>query len=299
MLDDLLARMRTGDRLALARLLTLVSRGEQLEAIRASVGTERGASQVVAITGNAGVGKSTLAGKVAELARAEGKSVAVLACDPQSPLTGGALLADRVRMPSRPDDAGLFIRSLAAASGHQAVAQHVELMIRLLDSFGFDVILLETVGAGQGDTAVRELADAVVLLVQPESGDELQWEKAGLLEVADIVVIHKADLGGAERMEAQVKELLGLPGCRKVTVLRASSAKQDGLAELWSAIQAVPRSAAPSTQDAQSLLRRAQALLAERFAGRGGSVAPLVDRWKRRELDEAQAADELLQVLTR
>ncbi len=299
MLDDLLVRMRSGDRLALARLLTLVSRGEQLEAIRAAIGPTLPDAQVVAITGNAGVGKSTLAGKLAELVRGEGKSVAVLACDPQSPLTGGALLGDRVRMPSRPDDAGMFIRSLAATSGHQAVAEHVDLMIRLMAVFGFDVILLETVGAGQGDTAVRDLADVVVLLVQPETGDELQWEKAGLLEVADIVVVHKADLSGAQRMEAQVKELLSLPGCRKITVLRASSAKQEGLAELWSAIQAIPRRIAPAIDDAQSLLRRAQAVLAERFANRAGSVGPVVDRWRRRELDEAQAADELLHVLTR
>ena len=192
MLDDLLARLVKRDRLALARLLTLVARSEQLEAIGAAVGPKPESIFVAAVTGNTGVGKSTLVGKLAEHLRSQGKTVAVLACDPQSPLTGGALLGDRVRMPSRPDDLGLYIRSLAAASGHQALAEHVDLMIRLLAAFGFDVVLLETVGAGQTDTAVRDLADVLVLLVQPESGDELQWEKAGLLEVADVVVIHKA-----------------------------------------------------------------------------------------------------------
>ena len=93
-------------------------------------------------------------------------------------------------------------------------------MIRLLEAFGFGVVLLETVGAGQGDTAVRELADVVVLLLQPETGDELQWEKAGLLEVADMVVVHKADLPGAERVKPQVRDLLNLPGCREVPVLQ-------------------------------------------------------------------------------
>jgi len=222
-----------------------------------------------------------------------------LACDPQSPLTGGALLGDRVRMPSRPDDSGLYIRSLAAASGQQAVAEHVDLMIRLLAQFGFDVILLETVGAGQGDTAVRELADVVVLLVQPETGDELQWEKAGLLEVADVVVVHKADLAGAERMEAQVRELLSLPGCREIAVLRVSSAARQGLAELWSAIDASPRRRSVMASDAQLLLRRAQQVLVERFQDRALNVGPVVDRWRRHELDETQAADELLQVLIR
>jgi putative protein kinase ArgK-like GTPase of G3E family len=197
-------------------------------------------------------------------------------------------------MPSRPDDEGLYIRSLAAAAGHQAVAEHVDLMIRLLAQFGFDVILLETVGAGQGDTAVRELADVVVVLVQPESGDELQWEKAGLLEIADVVVVHKADLPGAERMEAQVKELLSLPGCREVAVLRVSSKKQQGLAELWSAVAASPRRDGALEPAAQLLLRRAQQVLAERLQDRAGHIGPVVDRWKRHELDEAQAADELL-----
>src|SRR5439155_18887699 len=97
-----------------------------------------------------------------------------------------------------------FIRSLAAAGGHGALAEHLPALVRLLESFGFDVVLVETVGAGQGDTVVRALADVLVLLLQPETGDDLQWEKAGLLEVADLVVIHKADLPGAERVEAQV-----------------------------------------------------------------------------------------------
>jgi 2-methylcitrate dehydratase len=297
MLDDLLARLARHDRLALSRLLTLVARSEQLDAIRAAVGPKPAELSVVAVTGNTGVGKSTLVGKLAEHLRGAGKTVAVLACDPQSPLTGGALLGDRVRMPSRPDDAGLYIRSLAAASGHQALAEHVDLMIRLLAAFGFDVILLETVGAGQTDTAVRDLADVVVLLVQPESGDELQWQKAGLLEVADVVVVHKADLAGADRTEGQVKELLSLPGSRDIAVLRVSSAKGQGLAELWSAIEQAPRGKARLADDAQALLRRAQEVLGERFADRAGLVHPVVDRWQRRETDEAQAADELLRVL--
>jgi 2-methylcitrate dehydratase len=299
MLDDLLARFGNRDRLALARLLTLVARGEQLAAIRAAIAPKPPNTPVVAFTGSAGVGKSTLVGKLAEFLRAQSKTVAVLACDPQSPLTGGALLGDRIRMPSRPEDPGLFIRSLAAASGHQAVAEHVDLMIRLLAQFGFDVILLETVGAGQGDTAVRELADVVVLLVQPESGDELQWEKAGLLEVADVVVVHKADLPGAERMEAQVKELLSLPGCREIAVLRVSSKKQEGFVELWSAVTACPPHQDALEPAAQRLLRLAQQVLAERFQDRAQRVGPVLDRWKRHELDETQAADELLQLLIR
>jgi LAO/AO transport system kinase len=299
MLDELLSRYYVHDRLALARLLTLVARGEHLDQIRAATLPKKNQNLVVAITGNAGVGKSTLVGKLAELLRGHGKTVGVLACDPQSPLTGGALLGDRVRMPSRPEDPGLFIRSLAAASGHQAVAEHLDVMVRLMAEFGFDVIILETVGAGQGDTAVRELADVVVLLVQPETGDELQWEKAGLLEVADVVVVHKADLAGAERMEAQVRELLSLPGCRDIPVLRASARDQQGLAELWGAIASVPRRDRGKENDGEMLLRRAQQILAERFQKQAATLEPVIEKWRRHEVDDAQAAGEVLQLLAR
>ena len=201
MLDELLERFRRRDRLALSRLVSLVARGEQTEAILAGAGRAAKPARVVAVTGSGGVGKSTLAGKLIEEIRAGGQTVAVLACDPQSPLSGGALLGDRFRMPDRADDDGVFIRSLAAASGRGAVAANLAAMVRVLEAFGFDLILIETVGAGQGDVAVRELADVVVLLLQPETGDDLQWEKAGVLEVADVVVIHKADLPGADSPE--------------------------------------------------------------------------------------------------
>jgi putative protein kinase ArgK-like GTPase of G3E family len=110
-------------------------------------------------------------------------------------------------------------------------------MVALLKNYGFDTVILETVGAGQGDTAVRQQADRLVVLLQPESGDELQWEKAGLLEVADIVVIHKADLPGADRVAAQVNEHLNLPGTRPIPVLKASAAKGEGLDQLWATIE--------------------------------------------------------------
>src|SRR5262249_45071975 len=162
------------------------------------------------------------------LLRRRGLTVAVLACDPKSPLSGGALLGDRFRMPSQPDD-GVFIRSLATAGGQGAVAQHLAALVHILEGFGFDVILIETVGAGQGDTVIRDSAEAVVLLLQPETGDDLQWEKAGLLEVADVIAIHKADLPGAERVEAQVKSILGLSARPPVPIVRLSSKTGDGV----------------------------------------------------------------------
>src|SRR5262249_61954747 len=227
------------DRRALARLITLASRGQLLDEIR-RLGPPKRPAHVVAITGGGGGGKSTLVGKLIEQLRKNIQSVAVLACDPESPLTGGALLGDRFRMSAGPDD-GVYIRSLAATSGRQAVADHLDAVVRLCEQFGFDFVLIETVGAGQGDTAVRSLADAVVLLLQPETGDDLQWEKAGVLEVADAIVIHRADLPGAGRAAARARAALALAGGRAVPVLLASSRTGAGLAELVALLQSFPK----------------------------------------------------------
>ena len=237
MLDELLDRFFHKDRRALARLLSLLARGEQLDAILQRLHPSTQRARIVAFTGSGGVGKSSLIGRLVELLRAKDRSVAVLCCDPQSPLTGGALLGDRLRIAKGTGDPGLFIRSLATPGGQQAIAQNLDVMVALLKSFGFDTVILETVGAGQGDTAVRQQADVLVVLLQPESGDELQWEKAGLLEVADVVVIHKADLPGADRVAAQVNEHLNLPGTRPIPVLKASAAKGEGLDQLWATIE--------------------------------------------------------------
>jgi LAO/AO transport system ATPase len=295
--DDLWRQFQAGDRLALSRLLTVISRGQEPPESRAALDSAERRARVVAVTGSAGVGKSTLIGRLIELLRNRGRSVAVLACDPESPLSGGALLGDRIRMPARPDDAGLFIRSLTAAAGSEAVAANLDRMLAALSRFGFDVVLLETAGAGQSDTAVRALADVVVLLVQPESGDDLQWQKAGLLEVADIVVVHKADLPGAERLTAQVQGLLNLPGCRPVPVFGVSSSKGTGLEELWSAIDAVAPAAARPQDYGRRLLRLVQERIAEHYEREPARLRPLVDRWRRGELDDDQAAEELLRLL--
>jgi LAO/AO transport system ATPase len=235
------ARFPPRDRRALSRLLTRAARGEGAEPDRGEVADRAcGQPRVIAVTGSGGVGKSTLIGKLIEVIRRANRSVAVLACDPQSPLTGGALLGDRIRMPNRPADDAVFIRSVATPGGRSGVAPNVDLMIGLFGRYGFDTVIVETVGAGQGDTAVRDVADVVIVLVQPETGDELQWEKAGLLEIADVVVVHKADLSGAEGVETQLRELLNMPGCRSIPVVRVSSTRETGVEELWAAVDANP-----------------------------------------------------------
>lgn len=236
MMDELLQGLKNRDRRALSRLLSLAAQDEPRAAIEHALATAPShPSRVVAFTGSAGVGKSTLVGKLIEKARADNKTVAVLACDPQSPLTGGALLGDRFRMGAPADD-GVFIRSLATPGGNEAIVPYLPTLIRLLQAFGFNLIFLETVGSGQTDTAVSRLADLVVLLLQPESGDDLQWEKAGVLEVADVIVVHKADLPGAERTMGQVKSILELSPQRDVPVLAVSSQHKQGLDELYQSL---------------------------------------------------------------
>ena len=230
-IERLVEGLHKKDRKALSRLLTLASQGADVSKHFPKPRGDAGASRVIAVTGSGGVGKSTLIGKLIEKYREAGETVAVLACDPQSPLTGGALLGDRFRMPNRPDDAGMFIRSLVASSGRGALAEHLDVLVRILKVFGFENILIETAGAGQGDTAVRELVDRVLLLLQPETGDELQWEKAGIVEIADVIVVHKADMPGAERVVAQVQAAVSL-GQTKPPVLAVSSKTGAGLDEL-------------------------------------------------------------------
>jgi putative protein kinase ArgK-like GTPase of G3E family len=203
-------------------------------------------------------------------------------------------------MPARPDDDGVFIRSLAAAGGQGALAEHLPVLIRLLEAFGFDVVLIETVGAGQGDTVVRELVDVLVLLLQPETGDDLQWEKAGLLEVADVIAIHKADLPGAERVEAQVLATLALSNSPPVPVLRVSSRTGEGMSELWHTIGSLPLRRGRQ-QSGRDLLRLAQQTLAARFvaaeANGKNELRQLLTAWQRGEISSTQAAADLVRIL--
>lgn len=223
--------MLTGDRAALSRLLTIASQGgrQEIEALlqRAS----RRQTPVVAFTGSGGAGKSSLLGAVVDKLLNQGLTVGVLACDPQSPFTGGALLGDRCRIAATLHSERLFLRSLSTAAGQQAIAGHLDLMLALMRTFGFDRVFVETVGAGQGDTEIRQLAEVVALVLQPQTGDELQWEKAGVLEAADIVVIHKCDLPGANQTAADVSHHVSVP------VLKTSVTRREGLDQLLSAIE--------------------------------------------------------------
>jgi LAO/AO transport system ATPase len=243
--DDIVSlalRLEEGDRAALARLLTLVAAGRHVGLLKSAFKDHpQSRSPVIALTGSGGVGKSSLLGELTAQFTQRGERIGVLACDPESPLTGGALLGDRCRIAGDIPAGRVFVRSLPTPSGQQGIAPNIELMLDLMKSFGFDRIFIETVGAGQTDTAIRRVADIVVLVVQPHTGDELQWEKAGILEIADIVVVNKSDLPGAEQTIADIKQQLHTSQEPPIPVVKTSVARQQGIDDLCRALDSASK----------------------------------------------------------
>jgi len=207
--DQLVDAALAGDRRALARILTAVeNRTPAAEAALRRLYPLAGKAHLVGITGPPGSGKSTLVSALIGTARAAGRAVAVIAVDPSSPITGGALLGDRVRMQAYAGDRDVFIRSMAARGHAGGLASTSTAAAAVLDAAGFDLVLLETVGTGQSEVEVAAAADTTVVLEAPEMGDEVQAIKAGLLEVADIVVVNKGDRPGAQRTASQLRAML-------------------------------------------------------------------------------------------
>jgi LAO/AO transport system kinase len=207
--DDLLARARGGDRRATARLISLVEEDSaELGAVTAGLLANTGGAYVVGLTGAPGVGKSTTTSALVAEYRRRGFRVGVLAVDPSSPFSGGALLGDRVRMAEHSGDDGVYVRSLAARGILGGLAHSVPHALRVLDAVGYGVILVETVGVGQSEVDIAAAADTTVVLLAPGMGDGIQAAKAGVLEIADVLVVNKADRDGAEATARQVASVL-------------------------------------------------------------------------------------------
>jgi len=202
----LVERMLQGDRLALARLITHVeNRTTAVPQIMKAVHARGGAGYVVGVTGPPGAGKSTVVDRLTAHLRAEGATVGIVAVDPSSPFTGGAVLGDRIRMQAHALDAGVFIRSMATRGSLGGLARATGEVIKLLRAFGHDWVLVETVGVGQTELDIMKLADTTVVTLVPESGDAIQTMKAGLMEAADVFVVNKADRAGAPALMAELK----------------------------------------------------------------------------------------------
>ena len=223
--EVLLDAYAKGDVKALARLITHIQR-DGTEALTPQTAHDGGSgARVIGVTGAPGVGKSSFIAKLAGLLRARGQKVAVVAVDPTSPVTGGALLGDRLRMMRAEPDEGFFVRSLSSSNEQGGLGPRVGQVIELLDGFGFDTILLETVGAGQGDTAVLQITKEILLLLMPESGDDIQFSKAGIMEIASAYVLNKCDLPGADATHGNLLNTVG--GDRPIW--RVSALHDEGL----------------------------------------------------------------------
>ena len=238
-LDALLTRFDAGDKRALGRLITkLENRAPQSSAILERIYAKTGHAQVVGVTGPPGAGKSTMINRLIAKYREAGMKIAILAIDPSSPFSGGAVLGDRVRMTDHYKDAGVYIRSMSSRGSHGGLSRAAREIVKLLDAFGNDIVIIETVGVGQTELAIMDLADTTVVVTVPEGGDGVQVMKAGLNEIADIFVVNKADREGADRVKAELELNVHLRGGEgwRAPVLLTQAATDKGIDSVVDAI---------------------------------------------------------------
>jgi LAO/AO transport system kinase len=306
---QLLANARAGRIADIARLLTLVENEapEAAEIVRATH-ADTGRAMLVGLTGPPGAGKSTLTSALTAAWRQAGARVAVVAVDPSSPYTGGAILGDRIRMRDRFLDAGVFIRSMANRGVPGGLARATRRVVGLLDALGFDVVLVETVGVGQQDIEVARVVDTVCLLTIPGAGDDIQAIKAGVIEIADILVVNKADRPGADEAARDLAKMLSLGAARtswKTPVVKTAATEGTGIPELVDAIRRHRAWAADSGEARRRTLEamraEIQALVRERvlreLAGRleRQGLGAMAERVVDKALDPYAAVDALLE----
>jgi LAO/AO transport system kinase len=242
------------DRRALGVAISRAAASSVAEALTAP-STSPAAAPVIGVTGAPGAGKSTLIGRLVARRVRDDRTMAVLAIDPSSPRSGGSLLGDRIRMEAISGDPRVYIRSLPSAGAHDGLTDNIAEVLGVLDAFGFGEVLVETVGVGQAEYGVRALAAAEVLVLMPGAGDYVQAMKAGIIETADIFVVNKAELPGAERLEGELLTVLEYRTC-KAPVIRVSARSDEGVDRLSEALDALLRARAAPDGEARGARQR-------------------------------------------
>jgi LAO/AO transport system kinase len=298
-----------GDVRAIARLLTRAENGTpEARAAFDALFAKTGRAHVVGITGVPGSGKSTLVAKLAAAIRASGRTVAIVAIDPSSPFSGGAILGDRIRMGELGGDPGVFVRSMATRGSLGGLARGTLEAVDVLDAAGYDLVMIETVGVGQDEVEVARAAHTTVVVSAPGLGDDIQAIKAGVLEIADVHVVSKCDRPDANRTIADLKNMLALAlrtdgAAWRPPVIATSAARDEGIGEVLAAIDGHRGALEASGEiaarraaiDERRLLRAGEEILRDRFLhDRESRVAALLDRIARRELSPHTAATRLI-----
>ncbi|HEY5476894.1 MAG TPA: methylmalonyl Co-A mutase-associated GTPase MeaB [Tepidiformaceae bacterium] len=311
-MDDIVERFLRGDRRALARIISRVeSQGAEGRGYLREIFPHSGKTHTIGITGGAGSGKSTLVGALATEYRKRGKTVGIIAVDPSSPFTLGAILGDRIRMQSLTLDDGVYIRSMASRGALGGLAPSINDVVAVMDAFGFDYVLIETVGAGQDEVEIAGTALTTILVNNPGTGDDIQAMKAGIIEIADILVVNKADHPGADALVGQLQALLALspPGMRRPPILKTIALKGEGLeavadavADHWAYLAESGELERQRAIDARhQVLSVARAILLARIqqAMPGDALDALVLRVADRQIDPHSAAEELANAVSR
>ncbi|MPZ92819.1 MAG: methylmalonyl Co-A mutase-associated GTPase MeaB [Actinobacteria bacterium] len=306
---DLVARALQGERRAIARLISLVEDGgEDLAEVMHELYPHTGRAYTIGITGAPGAGKSTLTERLVARIRADERSVGVLAIDPSSPFSGGALLGDRVRMQNHALDPDVFIRSMATRGHLGGLSLATPEAVRVLDAVGKEIIIIETVGVGQAEVEITDACDTTVVILNPGWGDAVQTAKAGLMEIADVFVVNKADRPGARDTVREIKQMLDMSDEeREPDIVQTVATKGEGFDDLWTAV-----GKHRAYQEEKGLLearrhrrieREIKEIVAERYRRRiesGGAetLAQLTGEVLDRRCNPYQAADRLIDQLT-
>ena len=299
-------RVLQGDVRAAARLMRLIDDAQPTaEAELRALFPSTGRAQLIGITGNPGAGKSTLVDRLIAHLRRLGKTVGVIAVDPTSPFTGGAILGDRIRMQDHALDPGVFIRSLATRGQLGGLSRATGNCVRVLDAMGKDVVIVETVGVGQDEVEICRLAHTTVVVVVPGLGDDIQAIKAGILEVADLFCVNKGDREGADRTVRDLRQMMELSAKdREVAIVKCVATQGEGIGELWDGIEAhyrllkggpglLQRETQRARYELIEILRdRLLRAAVERLSAQGAQIDELALRIARRDLDPYSVADE-------